>query len=151
MIHGVNTKALRVIPDDRGRVMEILRADDDLFIKFGQVYMTTVYPGTVKAWHYHKKQTDNFAVVAGMVKLALYDARDDSPTKNEVNEFHIGVHNPLLVQIPPGVYHGFMAIGQQEAVVINTPTEPYSRQEPDEHHVDAHTPDIPYHWAVKDR
>jgi len=151
MIHGVNTKTLRVIPDDRGRVMEILRADDDLFIKFGQVYMTTVYPGVVKAWHYHKKQTDNFAVVAGMVKLALYDAREDSPTKNEVNEFCIGVHNPLLVQIPPRVYHGFMAVGTTEAIVINTPTEPYNRREPDEHRLDAHSPDIPYDWKVKDR
>jgi len=67
MIDGVKTKKLRVIPDDRGRLMEILRADDEVFIKFGQVYATTVYPGVVKAWHYHKKQVDNIAVVAGMV------------------------------------------------------------------------------------
>ena len=151
MIQGVKTKPLRVIPDDRGRLMEILRADDELFIKFGQVYTTVVYPGVVKAWHYHKLQTDNFSVVQGMIKLALYDPREKSPTKGEVNEFYIGIHNPMLVQIPPGVYHGFTAVGQQEAIAVNIPTEPYNRKEPDEHRADAHSPDIPYDWATKDR
>ena len=60
MIDGVITKKLRVIPDQRGRLMEILRCDDPLFQKFGQVYMTTTYPGVVKAWHAHKIQTDFF-------------------------------------------------------------------------------------------
>ena len=68
MIEGVKTKKLRVIPDERGRLMEILRSDDDLFDKFGQVYMTTAYPGVVKGWHYHKVQTDHFCVVYGMMK-----------------------------------------------------------------------------------
>ena len=54
MIHGVRAKALRMIPDERGRVMEILRADDDLFLNFGQVYITTTYPQVVKAWHYQE-------------------------------------------------------------------------------------------------
>jgi len=151
MIDGVKTKKLRVIPDDRGRLMEILRADDEVFTKFGQVYATTVYPGVVKAWHYHKKQVDNIAVVAGMVKLALFDHREDSPTRSQLMEFCIGIHNPLLVQIPPGVCHGFMAVGTQEAIVINTPSEPYDRQDPDEYRIDAHSPDIPYDWTVKDR
>ncbi|MCJ7832051.1 MAG: dTDP-4-dehydrorhamnose 3,5-epimerase, partial [Actinobacteria bacterium] len=35
-IDGVLTKSLRVIPDERGRLMEILRADDEIFGKFGQ-------------------------------------------------------------------------------------------------------------------
>ena len=83
MIHGVRTKMLRVLPDERGRVMEILRADDDLFLKFGQVYITTTYPQVVKAWHYHKVQTDHISVVQGMIKLVLYDSREDSPTRGE--------------------------------------------------------------------
>ena len=56
MIEGVKTKKLKVIPDERGRLMEMLRCDDDLFIQFGQAYLTTGYPGVVKGWHYHKKQ-----------------------------------------------------------------------------------------------
>src|SRR4030043_522783 len=66
MIGGVKIKKLRVIPDQRGRLMEILRNDEDLFQKFGQVYMTTTYPGVVKAWYKHEKQADNIACVAGM-------------------------------------------------------------------------------------
>ena len=71
MIQGVKTKLLRVIPDERGRVMEILREDEGLFLKFGQVYMTTTYPQVVKAWHYHKLQTDHIVAVRGMIKLVL--------------------------------------------------------------------------------
>jgi len=81
MINGVKVKRLSPISDERGRVMEILRCDDEMFRKFGQVYITTAYPGVVKAWHYHKKQTDSFTVLDGMVKMVLYDARKKSPTK----------------------------------------------------------------------
>src|SRR3990170_1354878 len=71
MIEGVMVKQLKVIPDERGRLMEILRCDEEMFEKFGQVYLTTGYPGVVKAWHYHKGQTDHFCVVKGMMKEAL--------------------------------------------------------------------------------
>lgn len=150
MIDGVQVKALRVIPDERGRLMEILRNDDEFFQQFGQVYMTTTYPNVVKAWHYHKLQTDNVAVVKGMLKLVLYDRRDGSPTKGEINELFIGEHNPLLVQIPPEVYHGWMCISETEAIVINIPTEPYNRTDPDEYRLHPHENDIPYEWARKD-
>jgi len=150
MIKGVKTKKLKVIPDERGRLMEVLRSDDDLFIRFGQAYVTTAYPGAVKAWHYHKKQYDSFACVAGMMKVVLYDAREDSPTKGEVNEFFIGVHNQILVQIPPGVMHGFKCTSENEAVVLNCPTELYNYDEPDEFRVPAHSPEIPYDWSRKD-
>jgi dTDP-4-dehydrorhamnose 3,5-epimerase len=130
--------------------MEILRSDDELFSKFGQVYMTTAYPGVVKGWHYHKKQTDHFAVVSGMIKLVLYDSRKDSPTKGEVNEFFLGRHNPLLVKIPPLVYHGFKCTSQEEAICINIPTEAYDHDKPDEFRIDPHENDIPYNWERKD-
>lgn len=149
MISGVRVKQLRVLPDERGRVMEILRADDDLFEKFGQVYMTTAYPGVVKAWHYHKQQTDNFAVVKGMVKLVLYDPRKDSPTQGEVNEFCLGEHNPQLVQIPNLVLHGFKCLGAEEAVVINCPTEVYRYDAPDEFRLDPASAEVPYDWGLK--
>ena len=150
MIHGVRIKKLRIIPDERGRLMEILRSDDDLFTKFGQVYMTTAYPGVVKAWHYHKVQTDNFAVVHGMMKVVLYDSRDGSPTKGEINEFCVGDLNPALIQIPNLVYHGFKCISEHEAIVINCPTEVYQYAQPDEYRLDPHNNDIPYDWARKD-
>lgn len=150
MIEGVKTKPLRVIPDERGRLMEILRADENLFLKFGQAYMTTTYPGVVKAWHKHEKQTDNVACVQGMIKLALYDPREDSPTFKEVNEFYIGIHNPMLVQIPPDIYHGWMCVGEEEAIIVNIPTEVYNYEGPDEQRLDPHQNDIPYDWRRKD-
>jgi dTDP-4-dehydrorhamnose 3,5-epimerase len=150
MIYGVRTKALRVIPDERGRVMEILRADDALFLKFGQVYMTTTYPQVVKAWHYHKIQTDHITVVSGMIKLVVYDPRENSPTKGEINEFFIGVHNPMLVQIPKEIYHGWKCISEEEAVIINVPTEVYTYNAPDEYRLLPHGTDIPYDWSRKD-
>jgi len=150
MIDGVKLKDLKLIPDERGRVMEILRADDEWFEKFGQVYMTTAYPGVVKAWHYHKLQTDNMAVIKGMMKVVLYDAREDSPTYEEVNEFFLGEHNFKLIQIPKMVYHGFKCIGAEEAIVINIPTETYDYKNPDEYRVDPYENDIPYDWRLKE-
>lgn len=150
MIDGVKTKALRVIPDERGRVAEILRADDPLFKKFGQVYLTTTYPQVVKAWHYHKVQTDNIAAIKGMIKLVLHDPREDSPTKGEINEFFIGDHNPLLVQVPHRIHHGWKCISEEEAMIINIPTEAYAYCEPDEYRLPPHGRDIPYDWSRKD-
>jgi dTDP-4-dehydrorhamnose 3,5-epimerase len=149
-IDGVKVKKLQVMADERGRLMEILRCDDELFEKFGQVYMTTAGPGVVKAWHYHKLQVDHFACVRGMIKLALFDDREGSPTRGEVNEFFLGEHNPILVRIPHHVFHGFKGIGAEEAIVINTPTVPYDRATPDEHRLPAHGSRIPYDWARKD-
>ncbi len=150
MIDGVKIKKLKVIPDERGRLMELLRSDDSLFIKFGQVYMTTAYPGIVKAWHYHKIQTDNMAAIHGMMKLVLYDSRLDSPTHGQVDELFFGIHNPILVQIPPMVYHGFKCVSQEEAIVVNCPTERYNYAEPDEYRIDPHSKEIPYNWERKD-
>ena len=151
MIDGVKTKKLRVIPDERGRLMEILRSDDDLFDKFGQVYATTTYPGVIKAWHKHKKQADNMACVAGMVKVVLFDARDKTSTPREINEFYMGVHNPVLIHIPAGIYHGWMCVSPDEAVVVNVPTEKFDYEHPDEQRLDPHGDDIPYDWQRKDR
>jgi dTDP-4-dehydrorhamnose 3,5-epimerase len=149
-IAGVKTKPLRLIPDERGWLMEILRADDrELFATFGQVYVSATYPGVVKAWHYHKIQTDNFACVSGMVKLVLVDTRPGSATEGAVNEFFVGEQNPLLVQVPNLVYHGWKCIGERTALVVNVPTEPYRYNEPDEFRLDPYGT-LPYDWSRKD-
>jgi dTDP-4-dehydrorhamnose 3,5-epimerase len=150
VIEGVKLKKLKVIPDERGRLMEMLREDDELFIRFGQIYMTTAYPGVVKAWHYHEKQEDHFVVVKGMMKVVLYDGREESSTFGEVNEFFMGEYNPVLLQIPRMVYHGFKCISDIEAMVINVPTEKYDYKNPDEYRLDPHENDIPYDWERKD-
>ena len=149
-IEGVKTKPMRLVPDERGWLMEILRADErDLFTRFGQVYVSATYPGVVKGWHYHKHQVDNFACVAGMVKLVLVDTREGSPTNGVVNEFFVGTQNPLLVQVPKLVYHGWKCISLEPSLVVNVPDEPYNRTEPDEYRLDPHGT-LPYDWSRTD-
>ena len=150
MIEGVIIKPLKVIPDERGRLMEILREDDDILLRSSRRRLTTGYPGVVKAWHYHKNQYDHFCVLKGMMKVALYDAREESPTEGEVNEFFLGEHRPIVLRIPPGVYHGFKTISTEEALLINISTQSYRYDAPDEFRVPAHENDIPYDWARKD-
>ncbi|MCX8021296.1 MAG: dTDP-4-dehydrorhamnose 3,5-epimerase family protein [Syntrophorhabdaceae bacterium] len=150
MIKDVVIKPLKVIPDERGRLMEILRSDEGIFERFGQVYMTTTYPQVVKAWHYHKIQDDFIVCIKGMLKLVLYDDREGSPTRGEIDEFFIGEFNPCLIKVPSMVYHGWKCISVDEAIVINIPTEPYNRENPDEFRIDPHINNIPYSWERKD-
>jgi len=150
VIAEVRTKPLKLIADERGWLMELLRSDDELFKKFGQVYVTAAYPGVVKAWHYHKKQWDHFVCLRGMVKVVLYDGREGSATRGQINEFFLGERQPLLVQIPPLVHHGYKCISDHEAIVLNCPTEVYVADDPDEHRVSPHDGPIPYDWARKD-
>jgi dTDP-4-dehydrorhamnose 3,5-epimerase len=152
LIQDVVVKRLTIHCDERGRLMEMIRCDDkDLHnIKFGQVYMTTAWPGVTKAWHFHKKQTDHFVCVRGMMKVVLYDPRPDSRTKGMVNEFFLGDHSPTLVEVPNLVYHGFKCVSDTEAMVINYVTEPYDYKNPDEFRIDPHSKEIPYDWNRKD-
>ena len=149
MIDGVVTKKLRVIPDERGRLMEVLRCDDEMFEIFGQVYISTTYPGVIKGWHMHKLQTDSIACIKGMLKLVLFDNREGSPTKGEISEFFIGEHNPMLVQVPKDVYHGWKCISENEAIAMNIPTHEYNYNEPDEYRLPHDTDLIPYNWNLK--
>ena len=151
MIEGVVVKKLKVVADERGRLMEVLRSDDQFFEKFGQAYITSAYPGVVKAWHKHQVQTDHFSCLKGMAKLVVYDDRDKTKTRGEVNEFIIGEHNPMLVRIPPGIWHGFKCVSETECICMNIPTEVYKYERPDEERIDAHKSPIPYDWARKDR
>lgn len=150
LIDGVTVKPLKVVADERGYLMEMMRADDPFFRKFGQTYVSVAYPGVVKGWHYHNLQTDHFVIVKGMMKVVLYDDREGSPTRGTVNEFFMGERNPILITIPPKVWHGMKGIGTEPAMLVNCPTEPYNYKDPDEVRCDPHENDIPYDWARKD-
>jgi len=150
LIDGVAVRRAKVIPDERGRLGEIMRADDPWFEKFGQVYFTSTYPGVVKAWHYHKKQFDHFYVIKGTLKITLYDERKDSPTYGTVNELYLGEHCPGLLRIAPGVQHGWMCVGQTEAYIVNVVSETYNYADPDEFRTHPYDNHIPYDWSRKD-
>ncbi|MEW6294763.1 MAG: dTDP-4-dehydrorhamnose 3,5-epimerase family protein [Candidatus Diapherotrites archaeon] len=149
MIEGVQVKQLKVIADERGYLMELLRSDDLLFEEFGQAYIIVAYPGIVKAWHYHKKQDDFFVCIKGMAKIVLYDNRKESKTYKEINEFFAGEKNNVLIKIPKKVVHGFKAIGNKEAMIINFPNKLYNYKKPDEFRLPYNSKKIPYDWETK--
>jgi len=107
----------------------MLRCDDPDFEKFGEIYFSTAYPGVIKGWHEHTKQTQNYAVIQGMIKLVLYDNRADSPTYKELMEIFTEEDNYQLIRIPTGVINGFKAIGNKTTIVADCATLPH---EPDE-------------------
>ncbi len=150
-IEGVKIKELKVLPDERGKLMEILRSDESMFERFGQAYVTICKPRIVKGWHYHKLQVDHFVCLQGKAKVVLYDPRKDSKTYGKLNEFVIGLENPLLIKIPTFVYHGFTAVGNQDAMILNIPTEVYRYSEPDEFRADPFSKEIPYDWGNVDK
>lgn len=149
MIAGVKVKPLKVIPDERGRLMEILRNDDDMFDKFGQIYITTAYPQVVKAWHYHNSQDDFSTCIKGMIKLVLFDRRDKSPTQGELNEFFLGEYNLQTIKIPRGVIHGWKCISENEAWLVNIVSELYNHNNPDVVRLPWDSDRIPYDWDIR--
>ncbi len=149
MIKDVQIRELKVIPDERGRLGEILRTDWPEFQNFAQCYFTTNYPGVIKAWHKHKYQDDNVTCVSGMIKLVMHDAREDSDTKGETQEVFLGIHAPKLVKIPAGVYHGWKCISESESIVVNLPTKMYDYKNPDEDRLPYNSAEIGYNWDIQ--
>ena len=137
MIEGIKIKKLKVVPDERGRLMEIFRVSET-GIKPEQVYMTTAFEDAVKdkdKFHMHKNQTDNMCCIKGKIKLVLVDVRDDSETKGEINEFEIGEKNFCLITIPERVLHAFKSL-KGEAFIINCIDHEYNKKKPDEFRID---------------
>jgi len=149
MIQDVLVTPLKRIADERGAILHMLRSDDPHFQQFGEAYFSYVYPGAIKGWHFHRRMTQNYAVPCGMIKLVLYDGREDSPTKGELMEVFQGDWNYCLVTIPPGVWNGYKGVGSPFSIVANCATETHDPSEMDRK--DPFDPSIPYDWARKDR
>lgn len=149
MIDGVRIVPLKQIPDERGKVMHMLRNDAPEFSGFGEIYFSCVYPEAIKGWHLHKRMVLNYAVPHGNIKFVLYDDRPDSATRGEVQEIFLGPDNYCLVTVPVLVWNGFKGIGNETAVVANCASIPH---DPDEiMRKDPFDPSIPYSWAIKHR
>jgi len=146
-IQGIFIKHLDKIPDERGAIYHMLRADDPIFEGFGEVYFSLVYPGVIKGWHLHKKMILNYAVIQGMIKLVLYDDRADSSTRGNLMEIFMGEENYLLVKIPKMIWNGFKGIGTKTAVVANCASLPHDPEEIIR--LDPFSNKIPYDWSLK--
>lgn len=135
MIKDVENVPLVAHVDDRGYLIEILRASDPHFAKFGQVYLVGNFTrGTIRAFHKHQVLWDWFFISHGTAKFGLVDDREDSPTYKETNRFVQSSRNPALLVVPPGVYHGWMSL-EDDTQMISTASEVYNRENPDEERV----------------
>ena len=146
-IHDVQVRPLRRIADERGAVLHMLKATDEAFVEFGEMYFSLAYPGVVKGWHLHERMTLNYAVPEGMIKLVLYDDRDGSPSRGTVQELHVGELNYVLVTIPPLIWNGFTPEGGRAALVANCATIPHDPAEI--RRLDPFGEEIPYDWSVR--
>jgi dTDP-4-dehydrorhamnose 3,5-epimerase len=147
VVDGVEIIPLRQIPDERGKVMHMLRADAPHFEEFGEIYFSVVEVGAIKAWHLHERMTINYAVPHGRIKLVVYDDREGSPTNGELEEIFLGEANYSLVTVPPFVWNGFKGIGEHAAIVANCATIPHDPGEIVR--LDPFSDKIPYDWAIK--
>jgi len=145
MIEGVVIAPLRQIPDERGKVMHMLRADSPLFKKFGEIYFSTVNPGTVKAWKRHRLMTLHYAVPIGNIKVVIYDDREGSRTKGEVQEIYMGEDNYCLLRIPPMLWSGFEGMSPYPSLIANCTDLPHDPAEVDR--LDPQDKTIPYRWS----
>jgi len=135
--------------DDRGYLIEIIRATDSHFTKFGQVYLVGNFAkGTIRAFHKHNILWDWFFISHGSAKFVLIDDRKNSPTFKEQNVFVVSSRNPSLIAVPPGVYHGWMSL-EDDTQMISTASEVYNRENPDEVRISPDTfGDV---WTIKGR
>lgn len=147
MIEGVVVTPLRQIFDERGKVMHMLREDSPVFSRFGEIYFSCTYPGAIKAWHLHRQMTLNYAVIHGAIKCVLYDDREGSRTRGQIDEYFLSPENYCLITVPPMVWNGFKGIGDQTSIVANCATIPHDPNEIERK--SASDPGIPYDWQIK--
>lgn len=144
MIKDVITQDLKQFVDERGRVMHMVRVDNPLFERFGEIYFSEILPGAVKAWKYHKKMTQLFAVPTGMIRLVVFDDRHNSMSKGMIQIHEIGSENYQLIKIPPSLWYGFKCISSTPALVANCTDFPHDPEESRNKRMEDHS--VPYHW-----
>jgi len=151
LIDGVQVKAFPLWPDDRGYFLEVARLGQGLVSEFPaastQVSAALNYPGIIKAFHYHKFQTDYWVPAAGLFQIALVDLRTASRTYAAKNTFYVGALRPWQLLIPPGVAHGYKIIGQQPSVLVYITNRTYDPS--DEGRIPYNDPDIAYDWELQ--
>lgn len=149
MIEGVRVRRLEPHHDERGSLTELLRSDWPEFEHFGQALLTLNRPGVIRGWHAHRRQTDVIVVIGGTALVAMYDARDGSTTRGELEDHVVDGEAPAAIFVPPGVYHGYRTLGNRPAVVLNFPTELYDPDTPDEFRVPHDYAEIGYDWEPR--
>ena len=129
MINGVIVKNLKQIENEQGKVMHMLRSDDKIFKKFGEIYFSFVKPKVIKAWRKHKKMELNLVCIKGEIKLVLYDERKKSITYKQIQEIILSPKNYFLISVPSNIWYGFQDLSNSESIIANCPTIPHDDKE----------------------
>ena len=129
MIHDAKITPLKILSDERGKVMHMLRNDSDIFKQFGEIYFSTIYNKAIKGWHLHKESYLNYTCIKGEVKLVLYDDRKGSSSKNKYQEIILSPKNYFLITIPPNIWNGFKGISKERSIIANCLTLPHNEKE----------------------
>jgi dTDP-4-dehydrorhamnose 3,5-epimerase len=122
----ISIKKLEVKSDERGWLVELVRNEDLDKKEFGQIYVTTAFPGKVKANHYHTRKTEWFCVIKGKGMLFLKKLGE-----NKVEKIIIGDDNLIVVKIPPKTVHAIKNIGEDVMYLISYVDEPHNPNDTD--------------------
>jgi dTDP-4-dehydrorhamnose 3,5-epimerase len=154
LIEGVKIEPLEIYPDDRGFFMELARLGKGLATQMVpqgdrqiQVSFALSYPGTIKAIHYHSQQTDLWVPISGMVQIVLYDLRRHAKTFGLINTMYAGRFRPWKILIPPGVGHGYKALGVEPIQLLYFTDRHYNPA--DELRIAHNDPSIAYDWETQ--
>jgi dTDP-4-dehydrorhamnose 3,5-epimerase len=148
LIDGVIVKEVRNVAKDNGYLTELWRADWGLpGTTIAQVFQASIEIGGISAWHVHQHATDRLFANLGFLKIVLYDARAGSRTKGRVNVLRCGMTRPMLVVVPPGVWHGVQNVGSTAALLMNMPDRAYQYESPDHWRLPHDTTEIPYSFS----
>ena len=143
------TRSGRTIAAPSG--LEVARMRQGLAAEFpaesSQVSAAVSYRGTIKAFHFHRHQTDLWIPVRGMLQVALVDLRKGSPTFGQRNTIYFGALRPWQLLIPPGVGHGYKVIGTKPAVLVYVTNRFYDPK--DEGRIPYNDPRIRYDWETQ--
>jgi dTDP-4-dehydrorhamnose 3,5-epimerase len=145
-LEGVRIVLLKRVTNERGYLTEVQRSEDAIHPGFGQAYVTATRPGIIKAWYRHRTQVDQIVLVKGAIKLVLFDEREGSSSYKQSRELLMDERVSMLVQIPPGVWHGFQAFGPEDAILLHLNSVPFNFDQPDEERVPPDDSRIPYRW-----
>jgi dTDP-4-dehydrorhamnose 3,5-epimerase len=148
LIAGVVVRSAVTQVDDRGELCEIYDPRWGVSeAPLVYVYQSMVRPGVTKGWVVHERQDDRIFVSLGTLRIALYDAREGSPTSGRINELTLSERNRALVVIPRGVFHAVQNVGTVDAYFVNLPTRPYEHGAPDKRRLPIDTDKIPFSLA----
>ncbi|MGE5648006.1 MAG: dTDP-4-dehydrorhamnose 3,5-epimerase family protein [Acidobacteriota bacterium] len=151
LIEGVRVEPYALWPDDRGYFLEVLRMGQGAAGAFPaqttQISAAQSYPGTIKAFHYHERQSDLWTPAGGMFQAALVDLRSGSPTFGVRNTLYVGTLRPWQILIPPGVAHGYKVIGTEPAMLVYATDCFYDPA--DEGRLPYNDPRINYDWETQ--